>query len=44
MAINYQFKVDNDILSVEASGEDDGFQQVLDYAKAIIGEAMKWLT
>jgi hypothetical protein len=41
MAINYQFTVKDDILIVEASGEDDGLEEVMAYAKAIINEGIK---
>lgn len=41
MAINYHFTVKHDILIVEASGEDDGLEDVMTYAKAIINEGIK---
>lgn len=41
MAIQYKFTTKDDILIVETSGEDDGLQEVLDYAEAIIEEGIR---
>jgi hypothetical protein len=41
MAINYSFSQKNDILIVEASGEDDGLKEVMDYVQAIIREGIR---
>ena len=41
MSLNYTFKVEDNLLTVRASGKGNNLEEVLNYTKAVIGKAIE---